>query len=66
MLFEDLEKIVKAATVVPDTVQEQSHTSEDPSDLVTKLAASLDLPDAGNSKLGVAKLLVAIDILSTE
>lgn len=66
MFFEDLEDLVKEATAKNDKVntnitQETSTSSE----LVSKLAESLeDHESDGNSSLGVAKLLTAIDILS--
>ena len=66
MFFEDLENLVKEATAKEDKIdtnvpQETSTGSE----LVSKLAESLeDHESNGNSSLGVAKLLMAIDILS--
>ena len=67
MLFDDLEKMVKAAMAAETDTENMTQAEDQPidmTDLQTKLAASLETADIGNSKLGVAKMLVAIDILS--
>lgn len=66
MLFQDLEDLVKAAYATTEvkennTPQETSSSSE----LVSKLAESLETPNnEPNSRLAVAKMLMAYDILS--
>lgn len=66
MLFSDMEDLVKAACAAPEvntnnTSQETSSSSE----LVSKLAESLETPNnEPNSRLAVAKMLMAYDILS--
>jgi len=65
MLFSDLEQLVKqamATTDVAPAVKENAAASD--ADITTKLAETLESADAGNSRLGVAMLLTAIDILS--
>lgn len=63
LLFEDLEKLVKEATA-PE--QAEPEREQSPDTLVEKLANTLeDEPAAGNSKLGVAKVLMSLDILSS-
>ena len=66
MLFQDLEDLVKEAYASSkveaiNTPQETSSSSE----LVSKLAESLETPNnEPNSRLAVAKMLMAYDILS--
>lgn len=60
--FEDLENLVKEAMAADEVVVEEQPAPQ--GELSEKLAASLDYDElAGNSKLGVAKMLTAIDIL---
>lgn len=66
MLFQDLENLVKAACAADEvdtnnTPQETSSSNE----LVSKLAESIETPNnEPNSRLAVAKMLMAYDILS--
>lgn len=66
MLFQDLEDLVKKACAADEvdannTPQETSTGDE----LVSKLAESLETPNnEPNSRLAVAKMLMAYDILS--
>lgn len=65
MFLDDIEALIKEANSVDqeeDVVQEAAMTDDE---LVTKLAESLeDYKNDSNSRLGVAKMLTAIDILS--
>lgn len=66
MLFSDMEDLVKAACAASEvstnnTPQETSSSNE----LVSKLAESIETPNnEPNSRLAVAKMLMAYDILS--
>ena len=66
MLFSDMEDLVKAACAAAEvdansTPQETSPSNE----LVSKLAESIETPNnEPNSRLAVAKMLMAYDILS--
>jgi hypothetical protein len=66
VLFQDLENLVKAACAADEvdtnnTPQETSSSNE----LVSKLAESIETPNnEPNSRLAVAKMLMAYDILS--
>ena len=65
MLFSDMEDLVKRACAVEvdtnNTPQETSTSNE----LVSKLAESIETPNnEPNSRLAVAKMLMAYDILS--
>ena len=66
MLFQDLEDLVKAAYATTEV--KENNTPQETStgdELVSKLAESLETPNnEPNSRLAVAKMLMAYDILS--
>lgn len=65
MLFSDLEQLVRNAMAPADADSDRSEVATAPeTEVTTKLAEALESVDAGNSRLGVAMLLMAIDILS--
>lgn len=66
MLFEDLETFVKEATGLNEIDEEIQQADSASDELVNKLAESIKDQEIDlNSRLGVAKLLMAVDILSS-
>jgi len=64
VLFHDIEQLIKEA--MASNIDTENTQQEVPvTDTLAKLAGTLENVEPGNSRLGVAKLLVAIDILST-
>ena len=65
MLFKEIEDLVKEASApeaIVDTSVKESNVS---SDLIEKLASVLDEPSSPEGSLSTAKVLMAIDILTS-